>query len=183
MYLSSNVRHCVLLLAPFVLMSACHALQKAPHPHSGRVPTASTDYSSTRTSGREALLRKNIAHYARKYKGVRYKYAGKDPRGFDCSGFTSYVLNKFDLQAGPSSRAQAAQGRRISTRHARAGDLIFFSKNGKGSPSHVALVVANRKDGLYVVHSTSSRGVVEENVSRSTYWKSRMLYARNIIDD
>lgn len=129
-----------------------------------------------------STLRKDIRRYARRYKGSRYKYAGADPKGFDCSGFTSYVLKKFDVKVSRSSKVQATEGRKISLRRARPGDLLFFSKSGRGKPSHVALVIDNRSDGLIVVHSTTSRGVIEENISQSTYWKPKLLFARDVID-
>ena len=51
-------------------------------------------------------LRKDLAQYARQFKGVRYKYAGKTPKtGFDCSGFTSYVYREFDIVVSPGSKS------------------------------------------------------------------------------
>lgn len=160
------------------LLSSCTALQ--PVSRSGE---RTTDRSSTsRKAPEDSSLRSSITRYAKKYKGVKYKYAGKDPKGFDCSGFTSYVLNKFDVRVSPSSRAQAQTGRKIPFSKARAGDLVFFSKNGRGSVSHVALVVSNQREGLVVIHSTTSRGVMVQNITQSSYWKPKMLFARNVID-
>ena len=79
-----------------------------------------------------------------------------------------------------TSNTQAKEGRKISLRSAKPGDLIFFGKGRK--VSHVALVTQNTKSGVFVIHSTSSRGVIEENVSNSSYWKSRLLFVRDVID-
>ena len=56
-------------------------------------------------------LRYNVIAEAEKYVGIPYTWAGKSPEtGFDCSGFTSYVLRKFDYNIPPSSKDQAKLG-------------------------------------------------------------------------
>jgi cell wall-associated NlpC family hydrolase len=57
--------------------------------------------------------------------------------------------------------------------------LIFFGKNGK--VSHVAMVVSNTYEGISVVHSTTSKGVMVQNITKSTYWKPKILFARDVI--
>ncbi len=50
----------------------------------------------------------------------------------------------------------------------KSGDLMFFSKHGKGGRvTHVAMVVDNSKDGIHVIHATR-RGVVVDNLTTST---------------
>lgn len=142
--------------------------------------TASSKTRSTSTLPREERLRKDIVGYAKQFVGTKYIYAGKDPRGFDCSGFTSYVLKEFDVSLSPSSRMQEDQGRSISVSNAMAGDLIFFRREKKGRVFHVALVVSNSREGLKVIHSTN-RGVVVDNISHNSYWKPKISTARRVI--
>ena len=172
-----NVSKSLLLLCCLAfLMGSCTALQ----PINRSEKPSYTRKSSPSTS---SSLRKNVANYAKKWKGVKYKYGGKDPKGFDCSGFTSYVYRKFDVQVTPSSKVQAKTGHKVALSRARTGDLVFFSKTGRGAVSHVALVVSNQKnEGLVVIHSTSSKGVIVQNISKSSYWKPKMLFARNVLD-
>lgn len=132
------------------------------------------------TARNSSHLRKDIEREAKKHFGVRYRYGGKTPKGFDCSGFTHYVYDQFNIQLSPSSRLQARQGKKINLKWAKKGDLLFFGSGGK--INHVGLITANKKEGIYVVHSTSSRGVIEENVSKSSYWKRRIMFARSILD-
>ena len=125
-------------------------------------------------------LRNRVVAYAQKYVGSPYKYAGTSPSGFDCSGFTSYVLKEFNVKASPASAIQAKEGRSVSIDKVKPGDLVFFGENSSRI-SHVAMVVKRSKEGIVCVHSTTSRGVIVENVSTSTYWKPKILFARDLI--
>lgn len=127
-------------------------------------------------------LREWIIDYAQEFKGTRYRYAGRSPKtGFDCSGFTSFVLHEFDVRASSSSSTQSTQGVKISLDDVLPGDLVFFGS--KKHIQHVAMVVECSPEGIICVHSTSSRGVIIENISTSRYWKPRILFARDIITD
>ncbi|MGB5023938.1 MAG: hypothetical protein WBO44_01255, partial [Saprospiraceae bacterium] len=39
---------------------------------------------------------------------------------------------------------------------------------------HVGIITESKKDRLMVIHSTSSKGVIEENILKSDYWIMRM---------
>jgi cell wall-associated NlpC family hydrolase len=149
--------------------------------------TACSVYSPPRSSGtitksasKEDLFRQDVVSTAQKYVGSRYKYAGRDPNGFDCSGFTYFVFRDYDIDLSPSSRAQEKDGRSIPVRAAKTGDLIFFRRSPVGQVFHVALVVSNDQEGLKVIHSTS-RGVVVDNITESSYWKPKISSARDVI--
>lgn len=130
---------------------------------------------------KETRFRKDVTIFAKDYVGTKYKYAGRSPRtGFDCSGFTMYVLDHFGMKLSSSSSAQEAQGKKIEVKNTKPGDLIFFRRSKKGRVFHVAMVVSNDKDGLKVVHSTS-RGVVVDNLYASKYWKPKISTARDVI--
>jgi cell wall-associated NlpC family hydrolase len=45
------------------------------------------------------------------------------------------------------------------------------------------MVVSNDKNGLVMIHSSSSRGIVIENISGSDYWQGKLLFARDILQD
>jgi cell wall-associated NlpC family hydrolase len=141
--------------------------------------------SGSGTSGRgtsDSILkyRERIVKDAQKQVGVGYLYAGKAPKtGFDCSGFTSYVLGQHGVDVSPSSATQATQGRKIALDRVLPGDLIFFGSEDK--IQHVALVVKRDSEGIVCIHSTSSRGVIVENITKSTYWQPRILFARDVI--
>jgi cell wall-associated NlpC family hydrolase len=125
-------------------------------------------------------FRQDITGYAQNYLGLRYRKAGHSPKtGFDCSGFTNFVLAEFGVSVSSSSSTQSRQGLKISLNDVQPGDLIFFGS--KGRIQHVAMVVEKTAEGIFCVHSTCSRGIVVENISTSKYWKPKILFARDVI--
>ncbi len=157
-----------LLLSGFLL--ACTAARRTASV--GRAPSPSAS---------EARLRQEIVQYALQLRGTSYRYAGKEPAtGFDCSGFTSYILRQFDIAISPASSLQAREGKPVPLKHVQPGDIIVFGKSPR-QIQHVALVVENRSEGIIVVHSTNTRGVVSENISTSAYWQPLILEARDVI--
>src|SRR5690349_21081995 len=85
-------------------------------------------------------LREYITGYAHNFLGLKYRYAGIAPTtGFDCSGFTSYILKEFDVKVSSSSLRQSVQGMKIALDEVLPGDLVFFGR--KNRIQHVAMVV------------------------------------------
>lgn len=160
-----------IIFSLILLFAACNTTKK-----SANKPDAPARGSSTANM----QLRNRVVTYAQKYVGSPYKYAGTSPSGFDCSGFTSFVLKEFNVKASPASAIQAKEGRAVSIDKVKPGDLVFFGENSSHI-SHVAMVVKRSKEGIVCVHSTTSRGVIVENVSTSTYWKPKILFARDVI--
>ena len=165
----------LILIAGMLLFSQCTSYRSTSAP--------ANSSQTAKGDTKEDRLRAEIVDYAREFIGTKYRYAGKDPKGFDCSGFTWYVFRKFDIELSASSRLQAEQGKPLrSISDARPGDLVFFSKGekGRGKINHVGLVVSNDGEGLKVIHSTS-RGVIIDSVYESSYWRTRVLEARTVL--
>lgn len=127
----------------------------------------------------ELNVRKAIVQTAESFIGTKYKYGGKSPSGFDCSGFTRFVYDKFQYRLGPSSKIQAKEVKTKAISKLKIGDLIFFSKRNK--INHVAIVKENSSRGLFVIHSTSSSGVRIDEISRHPYWKKRIAKGGDIL--
>lgn len=172
----------LLLLVAFITVKCdvLNDLTREPLPKEGTTtrPAPSTTKSS---STREDVLRNDIISYAKKYQGTKYRSAGKSPStGFDCSGFTSYVMRNFDIDLSASSRGQAAQGDSKNVDKVEPGDLIFFRRSSKDPIFHVAMVIENTGRSLKVIHSTS-RGVVIDDILASSYWKPKIDSARDVV--
>lgn len=169
-----NASWLLLLALTTFAVSGCTFLTTEPV---SRPPASKSGYDQ------ETRLRSEVVDYARGFLGAGYRYGGRDPKkGFDCSGFTYYVMNHFEVPLSTSSRYQADEGKKVEVRQVRPGDLVFFKRTPMGRVFHVALVVANDRQGLQVIHSTS-RGVVIDNISKSDYWRPKLSSARNVLSD
>lgn len=146
--------------------------------------TASSRPAAARNTkpDKEEALRQDIVSFAKKYTGKNYLAAGKSPStGFDCSGFTSYVMGNFNIKLSPSAREQVKQGVQKSVQNAQPGDLVFFRRQSGDPIFHVAMVVSNNGKSLNVIHSTTSRGVVIDDILASTYWKPKIDSVREVL--
>ncbi|WP_432487257.1 C40 family peptidase [Kineococcus sp. SYSU DK018] len=76
-------------------------------------------------------LGQQILAVADDYVGVPYVYGGTTPAGFDCSGYTSYVLRQLGISVPRTANAQLGASARISRAEAVAGDLVFFTDGGR----------------------------------------------------
>lgn len=116
--------------------------------------------------------RDQIVDAAKQQLGVQYKWAGTDPNGFDCSGFTSYVFKSFNKELPRRAEDQYSAAIKIKQGNAQKGDLIFFN-NGSGI-SHVGIVISNKGEPLTMIHASSSKGIVITNIEESEYWLKRI---------
>jgi len=116
--------------------------------------------------------RSQIIAFAEKQMGVPYQWAGTTPKGFDCSGFTSYVMNEFGLPIPRRAVDQLKSSKKKKEKNVEKGDLIFFN-SGSGI-SHVGIVVSERGESLKMIHASSSKGVVITDLESSSYWKNRL---------
>lgn len=139
--------------------------------------------TAKKVSNEELEFREEIIEFAKKYVGSKYRYAGADPNGFDCSGFTSYVLKNFKIPVDRTSRSQANNGRAVDISEVKPGDLLYFSRSSTGTVFHVGMVVENSKDGIVMIHSATNRGVVVDNISHSSYWKPKLRGARDVLNN
>ena len=166
-----------LLLSSSFLLTGCALFRPAD-------PTA--PIPRTERGGRldpTGSIRNGIVDHAGELLGVRYKYGGDRPReGFDCSGLTRYLYQNAGLDLPRVSRDQAGLGELKNFDNARPGDLVFYRKGRPGRVFHVSVVVEVRPGELWVVHATSSRGVIRENILASSYWKPKIYQVRDVLD-
>lgn len=127
----------------------------------------------------ESRMRSKIAREASLYIGSKYRYGGSDRSGFDCSGLVFQVYKSNGIMLPRSSRQQASHGKKISLDHINVGDLIFFKQKGK--INHVAIVSKTNRHDIWVIHSTTSRGVIQERLFASQYWSARIYCTRDVL--
>lgn len=126
-----------------------------------------------------AGIQAEVVNTAYDYLGSRYRYGSTGPRSFDCSGLVYFIYNQHDVSLGRTTSQQAQSGRRISVKQAAPGDLVFFGKGRK--MQHVGVVVSHQNGKLKMIHSSTSRGVVVEEVYSSPYWSQRLKFAVRVL--
>jgi cell wall-associated NlpC family hydrolase len=150
--------------------------------NSVRVPNTRTPKTDSRVAtdrnNSDSKVRTDIVRYAREQIGTPYKYAGRTPSGFDCSGLTLYVFNAFDILLESSSSRQARMGKPIDVKNAKPGDLVFFGIN---NIHHVGIISRTSSKEVFMIHSSSSQGVIETAIFDSTYWSKRLRFARRVL--
>lgn len=171
----------ICLTSVAITVSSCSLFHKSTNTTKNNTDVSVSTNNNTNLSDAEYGLRIGVVEYAKSFIGVRYKYAGYSPSGFDCSGFTSYCMaNAADVTISHASKAQAKEGKSIPLKEVKPGDLVFFTHR-RGTVGHVALVVEKKDDGIYVIHATNTGGVMINNISTSKYWKPKILYARDVL--
>ncbi|MBK8877880.1 MAG: DUF1175 family protein [Haliscomenobacter sp.] len=130
---------------------------------------------------KEAALRRDIVDYAQRYEGKILTPAKILLPGLIAPGLLYFVMKEYGIMLSPSSKDQSIQGRSIPVDKAMPGDLIFFRRSASEPVFHVSLVIENDGKSLWVVHSTTSRGVIQEDLLASSYWKPKIYSARDVI--
>ena len=128
------------------------------------------------TSSKSSATGSEIVSYAKKYLGSKYVYGGSTPKGFDCSGFTSYVYKHFGYSLSRTSSGQASNGRAVSKSNLQAGDIVCFARSsGSKKIGHVGIYIGG---GKFIHAANSRKGVITSKVSGDGYY---FVCARRII--
>ncbi len=121
-----------------------------------------------------------IVDFAIQFNGYPYVWAGNTPSGFDCSGFTQYVVqNTLGYDITHSTDLQATYGTPVAWGEWQPGDLIFFVGTGGtgGFISHVGIYIG---DGQMVHAENPGTGVKISSVYSSYY--SEHYYSSTRLD-
>jgi N-acetylmuramoyl-L-alanine amidase len=121
-----------------------------------------------------------VVDFAKQYLGLQYVLGGKSPEtGFDCSGFTKYVFKNFGYTLGSVAADQVSSGREVSREELQPGDLLLFYDEAKTRIGHVGIYMGNDE---FIHAANSKRGVVTDTLSTNTYYNSRYVTARRIVE-
>ncbi|CAB4331026.1 unannotated protein [freshwater metagenome] len=84
-----------------------------------------------------------VIDVANDYSGVPYVRGGTTPKGFDCSGYTSYVFAKLGIDLPRTAAAQSRWADKVSASDRKVGDLMFW--HGSGGVYHVGIYAGDGK--------------------------------------
>lgn len=139
----------------------------------GTLPSGSSGSSSDsgyRATGSEILAE------AENYLGTPYVNGGASPSGFDCSGFTYYVLKQCGYAPYRTPADQYQQGTAVDKSDLQPGDIVFFANTYASGISHVGIYAG---DGQFI-HSPNSRSTVSYSDLTSGYWANHYYGARRM---
>jgi cell wall-associated NlpC family hydrolase len=132
-------------------------------------------------------LADSLIVFAMEYLGSPYRYGGKDPKtGFDCSGFTYFVMEKFGVKVPRASYLYQRFGKEITKDNYQKGDVILF----KGSNiqeeriGHVGIIISNPGEPLQFIHASSSKttpGVKITVFDKSPGYQQRFVGIRRVM--
>lgn len=143
------------------------ALCEKPRGNFGASLSSLTEAEAIRSFPETDSVGEQLAAYAQTFVGYPYVYGGKDPSGFDCSGFMQYLYAHFGYRISRTATTQLGDGYRVPLDEIQPGDIIYF---GYGSTvTHVGMYIGNDR---FVHAENPSTGVVVTPLSTSTYaWR------------
>lgn len=118
-----------------------------------------------------------LIDFAKSFLGTRYVYGGSSPRGFDCSGFVSYVFSNFGFSLPRTADEQANIGDTVTRDSLEKGDLVFFKTLGSSIINHVGIYIG---DGQFI-HASSGAGKVVISPLNEGYYLSHYIKAKRVI--
>lgn len=117
-----------------------------------------------------------VLQTAKQYMGVPYVWGGVSPSGFDCSGFTQYVLLENGITVPRSADQQYTQGASVSRDQLKPGDMVFFTTYKPGA-SHVGFYIGNNQ----FIHASSGAEKVIISDLDNVYYSQHYIGARRLI--
>lgn len=121
-----------------------------------------------------------IANYAKQFLGINYVLGGKTPEsGFDCAGFTKYVYKNFGVTLGSIASAQNSIGTDVAREDLKVGDLLLFQNEEKTKIGHTGVYLGN---GEFIHAANPQRGVVIDNLNTMSYYNTRFVNAKRIVE-
>lgn len=136
--------------------------------------TITVNTSSIKTG---ILTPEELISYSKTLKGIPYKYSSTDPkRGFDCSGFITYVFNHFNIGVPRTSAGFTNEGTAVTLEEVKPGDLILFT----GTDSTIRTVghmgiITQTGDSVVFIHSTSGKANGVTETTLNPYYMGRFM--------
>lgn len=126
----------------------------------------------------------SIIQKAKIHIGTPYLAEGKQPGGFDCSGFMFFLHKKYGIFLPYFSFQYEEIGKNINLKEAKKGDLILFKGFDLKAThtGHVGMIISEQGSPIKFIHSSSSKGVRIDVLKGNTYFEPRFLQVKRIVD-
>ena len=120
-------------------------------------------------------VKSELAQAALNYVGVRYRFGGASPTGFDCSGLIYYTASKYmGVELPRVAASMATVGTSVQRSELQPGDLVFFNTRGFRN-SHVGIYLGNNE----FLHAPRTCTTVRVE-KMGDYWTKRYNGARRL---
>lgn len=129
--------------------------------------------AGSKTTGAASTKGADIVNNAQKYMGVPYVWGGATPAGWDCSGFTQYVMKESGITIPRTAAEQFGKGVAVNKNDLQVGDMVFFTTYKPGA-SHVGFYLGDNK----FIHASSAAKEVTINSLTETYYAEHYIGAR-----
>lgn len=128
------------------------------------------------------VLRDNIISYAKRFIGTPYLYGGNSKKGFDCSGFTQYIMKQHGYNLPRTAQSQGECYSKLKLREVTKGDLVFFGSSKKNI-SHVGIISSEKGDPIAMIHASASKGIMISKIENNSYWTPKIQYYTRVVKD
>lgn len=125
-----------------------------------------------------------VVDFAKKLQGVKYTYGSAiKSKGFDCSGFITYVFKEFNIPVPRISSDFTNVGREVPIQNSRPGDIVLFTGSDakSGVVGHMGIITDNSNGEVSFIHASSSRGVMISGMN--SYFVPRFVKVNRIFKE
>lgn len=122
-----------------------------------------------------------VMKFAETLKGIKYTYGSSvKEKGFDCSGFITYVFKEFGIPVPRITYEFTNAGKEVSIKDSKRGDVILFTGSDpkSGIVGHMGLITSNINGYVEFIHASSSRGVMISGMN--SYFVPRFVKVNRI---
>ena len=145
---------------------------------SSTAPSVNVPEATEPVSDEKFKFGQAIVEEAMKHLGKPYVWSAAGPSSFDCSGFTMYIMNIFNIKIPHQSGSQYNYGYSVKKENLVPGDLVFFSSKSKTGVAHVGIYAG---EGNFIHASSGSAKSVTISSLSANYYTKHYLGARRLI--
>jgi len=124
------------------------------------------------------VMGSDIVNYLKGFLGTPYQWGGNDLKsGVDCSGLIQQGFAHFGINLPRTSYSMWSQGRAVSMKGLRPGDIVFFdTDHSKPGPDHVGIYAGG---GKMIEAPRPGKGVTITDITKG-YYADRFMGGRRI---
>ena len=131
------------------------------------MPASAQETADEYAAATQSTTGQYIVDFAMGYLGSPYVWAGNAPGGFDCSGFTQFVIaNTVGIDIGHGVPGQTNHGAWVDWGTWQPGDLVFFANTWGSGISHVGIYIGG---GEFIHAENESTGVTISSLYSNYY--------------